>query len=140
MSMAAGGSNKGLENDMNVTPMIDVLLVLLIIFIMALPTMRKAIDVQLPDPNPTIQPANAKSDQIVLEVNPDKKYAINSEEVVGDALGPRLKSIYDGRPDKILFVKGNPQAKYGDIILAMDLARGAGVLVIGVPPKDIDAK
>ena len=83
MSMAAGGANKGLENDINVTPMIDVLLVLLIIFMAALPTMRKAIDVQLPDPNPTVQPANAKSDQIVLSVNPGGKYLINTEEQTG---------------------------------------------------------
>src|ERR1700754_761102 len=120
----SGGSKKGLENEINVTPMIDVLLVLLIIFIMALPTMRKAIDVQLPDPNPTVQPANAKSDQIVLEVNPGGQFFINSQQVDSAVLGPELKSIYDGRPDKVLFVKGNPQSKYGDIIHAMDVARG----------------
>ena len=77
----SGGANKGLENDINVTPMIDVLLVLLIIFMAALPALRKSVDVQLPDPNPTVQPANAKSDQIVLEVNPGGKYFINSQEV-----------------------------------------------------------
>jgi biopolymer transport protein TolR len=137
MSMSAGGSEKGLENEINVTPMIDVLLVLLIIFMAALPTMRKAIDVQLPDPNPTVQPANAKSDQIVLEVNPGGKYFINSIETTKDQLGTKLKSIYEGRPDKVLFVKGNPESVYGDIIDAMDQARGAGILVIGVPPKDV---
>jgi biopolymer transport protein TolR len=135
MAMTAGGG-KGLENEINVTPMIDVLLVLLIIFMAALPTMRKAIDVQLPDPNPTVQPANAKSDQIVLEVNPGGKFFINSQEVDEAGLGPKLKSIYDGRPDKVLFVKGNPESVYGDIIKAMDVARGSGILVIGVPPKD----
>ena len=136
MSMSAGGGDKGLENEINVTPMIDVLLVLLIIFMAALPTMRKAIDVQLPDPNPTVQPANAKSDQIVLEVNPGGVFFINSQQVDSAGLGAKLKSIYDGRPDKVLFVKGNPQSKYGDIIHAMDVARGSGILVIGVPPKD----
>src|SRR5215213_5253564 len=112
MAMAAGG-NKGLENDINVTPMIDVLLVLLIIFMAALPTMRKAIDVQLPDPNPTVAPINSKSDQIVLEVNPDGKYFINSIEETKANLGTRLRKIYEGRPDKIIFVKGNPNVKYG---------------------------
>ena len=137
MSMAAGGANKGLENDINVTPMIDVLLVLLIIFMAALPTMRKAIDVNLPDPNPTVAPANAKTDQIILSVNPGGKYLINTEEQTKATLAARLKAIYDGRPDKVLFVKGDPQAKFGDIVDAMDIARGAGVLVIGVPPKDM---
>ena len=136
MAMSAGGGDKGLENDINVTPMIDVLLVLLIIFMAALPAMRKAIDVQLPDPNPTVQPANAKSDQIVLEVNPGGKFFINSQEVEKGNLAEKIRSIYDGRPDKVIFVKGNPESKYGDIIEAMDIARGSGVLVIGVPPKD----
>jgi biopolymer transport protein ExbD len=135
--MSAGGSDKGLENEPNVTPMIDVLLVLLIIFMAALPTMRKAIDVQLPDPNPSVQPANQKSDQIILSVNPGGEYLINTEKNTLATLSERLKAIYTGRPDKIIFVKGDPTVKYSDIIAAMDIARGAGVLVIGVPPKDL---
>ena len=136
MSMSAGGS-KGLENEINVTPMIDVLLVLLIIFMAALPSMRKAIDIQLPDPNPQAVPANQTSNQIVLEVLPGGVYSINTEKVDKTRLGPRLKEIYDPRPEKIIFVKGDPAVKYQDVIDAMDIARGSGVKVIGVPPKDI---
>ena len=131
------GSNTALSNEINVTPMIDVLLVLLIIFMAAVPSMRKAIDLQLPDPTPSVAPANATSNQIVLEVFPDGQYSINTEKVSGDPnLQRRLKEIYDPRPEKIIFVKGDPKIKYAEVIRAMDIARGAGVKVIGVPPKD----
>ena len=116
--------------------MIDVLLVLLIIFMAVLPSMRKAIDIQLPDPNPTVAPANANSNQIVLEVKPGGQFAINSEVQTRDRLPTRLKEIYDPRPEKIIFVKGEPEVKYADVIFAMDVARGAGVKIIGIPPKD----
>lgn len=134
MSMSTGGGGSNLNNDMNVTPMIDVLLVLLIIFMMIIPMSRKAIDTQLPDPTP--QPASqVNPDQIVLEVLPDDKYAINKEPVEKAALLARMKAIFDPRPEKIVFVKGDTTVKYSSVIWAMDQARGAGVKVIGIPPK-----
>jgi biopolymer transport protein TolR len=134
MAITTGG-NTGLSNDINVTPMIDVLLVLLVIFIMAVPMMRKAIDLQLPDPTPQ-QTTQQAPDQIVLQVLPGGAYKINSEAVTKDNLAKRLKDIYEPRPDKIIFVKGDPTVKYQDVIFGMDQARGAGVKVIGIPPKD----
>ncbi len=135
MGMAVGGKG-GLNNEPNVVPMIDVLLELLIIFMVMQPMSRKAIDLQLPDPTPSVAPANAVSNQIVLEVMPGDQYAINKEPVTKAGLLARLKSIYDPRPDKIMFVKGDPKVKYQSVIFAMDQARGAGVKVIGVTPKD----
>jgi biopolymer transport protein ExbD len=137
MAMAAANSENHLSNEINVTPMIDVLLVLLVIFMMIVPSARKAVDVQVPDPTPSVAPANAQSNQIVLEVFPNGQYSINTEKVSGaQNLARRLKEIYEPRPEKIIFVKGDAKIKYGEVIHAMDLARGAGVKVIGVPPKD----
>lgn len=139
MGMSVGGHG-GLNNEPNVVPMIDVLLVLLIIFMVMQPMARKAIDLQLPDPTPQVAPANAVSNQIVLEVLPGDQYTINKEAVTKDNLLTRLKQIYDPRPDKIMFVKGDPKVKYQSVIFAMDQARGAGVKVIGVTPKDAGAE
>lgn len=136
MGMSAGGSSGGLNNEPNVVPMIDIMLVLLIIFMIMQPMMRKAVDLQLPDPTPAVVTANQASDQIVLEVLADGSFAINKEPVTKENLGNRLREIYDPRPDKIIFIKGEPQVIYQDIIHAMDVARGSGVKVIGIPPKD----
>jgi biopolymer transport protein TolR len=135
MSMSAGSSNTALTNEPNVTPMIDVLLVLLIIFMMVIPMSRKAIDTQLPDPNPVQTNAPPDPNQIVLEVLPDGKFAINKNPVERPELFTRLKDIYASRPDKLIFIKGDTTVTYNDVIFAMDQARGAGVKVIGVPPK-----
>jgi biopolymer transport protein ExbD len=130
-----GGSGE-LRNEPNVVPMIDVLLVLLIIFMLTIPLARVAIDLQLPDPKPPEdnQPP-PKQDQIVLEVLPGPQFLINKTAYSKDQLPAEFKRIYDPRPDKILFVKGDPNVKYQEIIWSMDVARGGGVKVIGIPPK-----
>jgi biopolymer transport protein ExbD len=134
MSMSTGGQG-ALNAEPNVTPMIDVLMVLLIIFMVIVPSSRKALDVQLPDPNPAPQSSTPTS-QIVLEVLPGGQFTVNKQPVAASALAQRLKEIYDPRPEKIIFVKGDPRVKYQDVIKAMDVARGSGVKVIGVPPKE----
>jgi biopolymer transport protein ExbD len=136
MGMAVGGEGGGLSHEPNVIPMIDILLVLLIIFMIIQPMMRKAIDLQLPDPTPVAGPPPANVDQIVLEIGPNMQMSVNKEPVTRDRLASRLKEIYDPRPSKVLFVKADGTNKYQEVIWAMDVARGAGVKVIGVPPKD----
>jgi len=128
------GESGGLNNEPNVVPMIDVMLVLLVIF-MLVQQVRKAIDIQLPDPNPAVAAANSASNQIVLEVLPGEQFAVNREPVSKEDLLKRLTEIYENRPEKIIFVKGDPKVQFQEVIYAMDVARGAGVKVIGVPPS-----
>ena len=133
MGMAVG-SGEGLTNEPNVVPMIDVLLVLLIIFMLVVPMSRKALDLQLPDPTPSEQTGPPPS-QIVLEIMPGNRFAINKEPVARNRLAARLKEIYDPRPEKVIFIKGDPKLKYEDVIWAIDVARGSGVRVTGLTPK-----
>ena len=134
MAMSAGSSG-GYTSEPNLTPMIDVLLVLLIIFMVIIPMGRKAFDVQLPDPTAPPPPKNQKADQIVLEVNPGGQYLINKAPIGKEQLLAKLVDIYKDRPTKVLFVKGDPEVKYQEVIFGMDQARGAGVKVIGATPR-----
>jgi biopolymer transport protein ExbD len=136
MAMGSGGSGTGLSSDINVTPMIDVLLVLLIIFMITLPLSRRAFDVQVP-PEQRPQPKQQRqSDQIVLELRPDGSYAINTQPVPFEQLDAKLHEYYDQRPVKLMFIKGAPNRKYGEVVQAMDIARGAGVQVIAFTPAE----
>jgi biopolymer transport protein TolR len=137
MAMSQGNPSTGLTNEINVTPMIDVLLVLLIIFMMVIPMSRKAIDLQLPDPTPDNTNSGPPPSQIVLEVLPGGTFRVNTQPITKADLPKKLKEIFDPRPDKIIFVKGDPAVKYSDVIWAMDVARGSGVKVIGMTPKDV---
>ena len=119
------------SNEINVTPMIDVLLVLLIIFMMIIPLSRRAIDVQLPEP----ESRTTATEGIVLEVLADSSFRLNKAPIASADLGARLRAAYAGRPDKTLLVSGSPRASYQQVVAAMDRARGSGVLVIGVHPR-----
>ena len=136
MAMSAGGSAGGVTSDINVTPMIDVLLVLLIIFMIIQPLNRQTIPIQVPPPQNTAA-ASGPSNQIVLELRDDGSYAINGQDVPKDQLDTQIHAIYDARPVKLLFVKPGLNRIYSDVIEAMDVARGAGVLVIGFTPADV---
>jgi biopolymer transport protein TolR len=137
MAMGSGGSGSGLSADINVTPMIDVLLVLLIIFMITLPLSRRTFDAQVP-PEQKEQPRQRQqsSDQIVLELKADGTYAINTQIVPLEQLDAKFHELYDQRPAKLLFIKAAPNRKYGEIVRAMDVAKGAGVQVIGFTPGE----
>lgn len=124
--------------EMNVTPMLDVLLVLIIIF-MAMIVTRHTMDAQLPAPGATSAEGAVP---IVLEVGPGGRYAINRQPVPTTALSARLTRLYAGRPDKRLIVKGARKATYQEVIRAMDVAKGAGVTVIGLEtrPEVVDPR
>lgn len=133
--MAGGGSAAPGEvnSEPNVIPMIDIMLVMLIIFMVSQPLARMALDVQVP-PQEQASKSNANSNQIVLELTEDGGYAINTQPVPKDQLDTQIHAIFDTRPAKLMFIKSAGGRTYQDVIDAMDVARGAGVQVIGFTP------
>jgi len=139
MGMAVGGQG-GPKSDINMTPMIDVLLVLIIIFMVITPLTPKGLEALVPQPPPPGQ-KQTLSDQrtVVIVIDADHSYKINSDATTEAQLGPRLEEIFKTRAERVVFVKGDPNLDFLWVARAIDIAHGAGIDKVGLMTKMVEA-
>ena len=140
MSMSVGGSQDGPKSDINMTPMIDVLLVLIIIFMVITPLTPKGLEALVPQPPPPGQQANA-SDQrtVVIEIDAQHNFSVNTAPVQEKDLGQRLIDIFSTRAERVVFVKGDDNLEFRYVAEAIDIAHGAGIDKVGLMTAKVEA-
>ena len=140
MSMSTGGKKGGPLTDMNLTPLIDVLLVLLNIFMVITPLTPKGLEALVPQPNPPDENEPPPEDDrtVVVSVTADGAIMINRDPSSWETLETQLFEVFKTRAERVMFVRGAPSLDYGDVARVIDIGKGAGVDKIGLITEDLD--